>query len=144
MDAPLIHFLRQLYGNSNARVRYGVKGECTAPFNVEKGVRPGCVLAPFVFTLYTNGLEHTMAEKGLDVPQINNHPLHALLYADDAVLMARTQLGLQRACTVYTEYMDNLGLKVNTTKTFIMKCGKGSAKCLLVTERWNSPRHFSN
>lgn len=64
-----------------------------------------------------------------DLPQIGTQPVPALLYADDAVLMARTPLALQTLLTNFVEYMSDLGLQVNQSKTFIMKCGKNKVKC---------------
>ncbi|XP_078504291.1 uncharacterized protein LOC144762880 [Lissotriton helveticus] len=46
------------------------------------------------------------------------------LQTDDAVLIARTQLGLQRALNTYIDFMDNRGLRLNVKKTFVMSCGK--------------------
>lgn len=63
-----------------------------------------------------------MLEGCQDLPQIYKRPIPALLYEDDAVIMAQTPLELQRALNKYNEHMKSLDLKINVTKTYIMNC----------------------
>ena len=78
--------LRNLYAGEEATVRTGYG---TDWFQIEKGVRQGCILSPCLFNLYA---EYIMRNPGLDEAQagiriagrnINNHR-----YADDTTLMA--------------------------------------------------------
>lgn len=78
--------------------------------------------------------------------RIGKRSIGTLLYADDAVLLARTPIGLQRIVTNFASYMSNLDLKVNISKTFIMKYSKPSIKCCEIfinSEKLNLTDHFS-
>ena len=57
-------FLRSLYTVQEARVRIGYG--TTDWFQLEKGVRQGCILSPCLFNLYA---EYIMSNTGLDEAQ---------------------------------------------------------------------------
>ena len=82
--------LRNLYAGQEATVR---TGHGTADwFQIEKGVRQGCILSPCLFNLYAEyimrnaGLQETQAEIKIARRNINN-----LRYADDTTLMAESE-----------------------------------------------------
>ena len=82
------NILGEMYTGASAQVRYVPMGECTNAFPVQKGLKQGCVLAPFLFCLYVNQVGVYLTDKHLDVPRVGPRTLPILLYADDAVLMA--------------------------------------------------------
>ena len=73
---------RNLYAGQEATVRTG--HGTTDWFKIEKGVRPGCMLSPGLFYLYT---EHIMKSARLDEAQagikIAKRNINNLRYADD-------------------------------------------------------------
>ena len=82
--------LRNLCAGQEATVRtlYGT----TDGFQIEKGVRQGCLLSPCLFNLYA---EHIMGNAGLDELQagikIGRRSINNLRYADDTTLMAESK-----------------------------------------------------
>ena len=76
--------------NQEAAVRtlYGT----TDWFEIEKGVRQGCLLSPCLFNLYP---EHIMRNAGLDELQAGiktgGRNINNLRYADDTILMAERE-----------------------------------------------------
>ena len=58
-------------------------------FQIEKGVRQGCILSPCLFNLYA---EYIVRKAGLDEPEagirIAGRNINNLIYADDTTLMA--------------------------------------------------------
>ena len=85
--------LRNLYAGQEATVR---TGHGTDWFQIRKGVRPGCILAPSLFNLYAEyitrnaGLEE--AEAGIKIARRN---INNLRYADDTTLMAESKRELK-------------------------------------------------
>ena len=82
--------LRNLYAGQEATVR--TRHGTTDWFQIEKGVRQGCVLSPYLFNLYAEcimrkaGLDEALAGIKSAVRNINN-----LRYADDTTLMAESK-----------------------------------------------------
>ena len=81
--------LRNLYAGQEATVR---TGHGTDWFQIEKGVRQGCILSPCLFNLYA---EYIMRNAGLEEAQagitIVGRNINNLRYADDTTLMAESE-----------------------------------------------------
>lgn len=123
IDESIILFIRQLYSEAVACVCYGNQGECTRWFPINRGVRQGCVLAPFLSSLYTNGVEAPLLDSTPDVPKMNKVCILILLYADYVVLIVCSGLVLQKHLDTYVNFMHNLDLQTNDTKSFILVTG---------------------
>ena len=86
----LTYLLRNLYAGQEATVRTG--HGTTDWFQIEKGVRQGCILSPCLFNFYAEyimrnaGLEE--AQAGIKIDRRNNSNLR---YADDTTLMAEIE-----------------------------------------------------
>ena len=115
-------FLRNLYADQEVRVRTG--HGTTDWFQIEKGVRQGCILSPCLFNLYA---EYIMRNAGLEEAQpgikiagrnINNHR-----YADDTTLMAESEEELKSLLMKVKEESGKVCLKLNIQKTKIMASG---------------------
>ena len=82
--------LRNLYARQEATV---ITGHGTTDcFQIEKGVRQGCILSPCLFNLYA---EYIMRSAGLEeaeaVIKIAGRDINNLRYADDTTLMAENE-----------------------------------------------------
>ena len=114
--------LRNLYAGQEATVRTG-HGK-TDWFQIEKGVRQGCILSPCLFNFYAEyimrnaGLEETQAGIKIAGRNINN-----LRYADDTTLMAESEEELKSLLMKVKEDSEKVGLKLNIQKTKIMASG---------------------
>ena len=82
--------LRNLYAGQEATVRSGPGA--TDCFQIEKGVRQGCILSPCLFNFYA---EYIMRNTGLEEAQagikIAGRNIDNLRYADDTTLMAESE-----------------------------------------------------
>ena len=82
--------LRNLSADQQATVRTG--HGTTDWFQIEKGVRQGCILSPCLFNLHA---EYIMRNAGLDEAQagirIAGRNINNLRYADDTTLMAESK-----------------------------------------------------
>ena len=111
--------LRNLYAGQEAAVR---TGHGTNWFQMEKGVRQGCILSPCLFNFYA---EYIMRNAGLEETQtgikIAGRNIN-LRYADDTILMAENE-ELQSLLMKVKEESEKVGLKLNIQKTKIMASG---------------------
>ena len=86
----LICLLRNLYAGQEATVRTG--HGTTDWFQIQKGVRQGCMLSPCLFNLYA---EHIMRNSRTDEAQLGikiaGRNINNLIYADDTTLMAESE-----------------------------------------------------
>ena len=82
--------LRNLYAGQEATVRTG--HGTTDWFQIEKGVRQGCILSPCLFNLYA---EYIMRNAGLAEAQagikIARRNINNLRYGDNTTLMAESK-----------------------------------------------------
>ena len=110
--------LRNLYADQEATVK--TEHGTTDWFQIEKGVRQGCILSPCLFNLYA---EYIMRNAGLDEAQagikIAGRNINNLRYADDTTLMAESEEELKSLLKVKEE-SEKVGLKPNIQKTKIM------------------------
>ena len=82
--------LRNLYAGQEATIRTG-HGK-TDWFQIEKGVRQGCILSPYLFNLYA---AYILRNAGLDEAQagskIAGRNINNFRYADDTTLKAESK-----------------------------------------------------
>ena len=82
--------LRNLYAVQEATVRIG--HGTTHWFQIEKGVRQGCILSLCLFKLYA---EYIMRNAGLDEAQarinIDGKNIDNLIYADNTIFMSESE-----------------------------------------------------
>ena len=72
-------------------------------FDVEEGVKQGCVLSPIFFCLYINELSKMLDkhEVGIHIMGVN---IKCLFWADDVVLLANNEQDLQRMLNIAAEF----------------------------------------
>ena len=90
-------------------------------FQIGKGVRQGCILAPCLFNLYA---EYIIRNAGLGESQagikIARRNINNLRYADDTMLMAESEEELFTLLMKVKEKSEKVGLKLNIQKMKIM------------------------
>ena len=93
-------------------------------FEMEKGVRQGCISSPCWFNLYA---EYMMGNGGLDEAQSRiktaQRNIHNLRYADDTTLMAEREEELKNLLMKVKEESEKAGLKLNIQNMKIMASG---------------------
>ena len=101
-----------------------MKHETTDWFQIEKGVRQGCILSPCLFNFYA---EYIMRNAGLDEAQVGikiaGRNINNLRYADDTTLMAESEKELNSLLMKVKEESEKAVLKLNIQKTKIMVSG---------------------
>uniref|UniRef100_A0A914X6Y4 Reverse transcriptase domain-containing protein n=1 Tax=Plectus sambesii TaxID=2011161 RepID=A0A914X6Y4_9BILA len=121
MDIPehLVELIRSLYENQEATVRTAFGN--TDWFDIERGVRQGCILSPALFNLYA---ETIMRRCDLDKSpigvKIGGRNINNLRYADDTTLLAENERDLEYLVRRVKEENERMGLYLNVKKTKVM------------------------
>ena len=128
VSSSLIRALKSLYENSSACVR--VNGAYTEWFNIEKGVRQGCVASPWLFNLFMDTCLTGLKESDYGI-RMNGLTVKCLLYADDQVLLASSEEELQEMVNMLHGSLKRKGMTVNVSKTKVMVFERGDdeTKC---------------
>ena len=116
IDGADLRVLKELYWEQRAVV--GVGDERSESVTIERGVRQGCVLSPDLFSLYTQIVMDEMKE--IPGVKIGGRNINNIRYADDMVVMAETEEGLQALMNKLEEECRNVGLRININKTEVM------------------------
>jgi hypothetical protein len=85
--------ISSLYMIVQSNVKFG--DIVTDFFDVEEGVKQGCVLFPILFCIYINELDRLIKNEDVGV-RICNVKTGCLFWADDVVLIADTEADLQK------------------------------------------------
>ena len=101
-----------------------MNGNLMAKIPINIGVKQGCILAPHLFSLFLNDLaDHFKGING-HPPFVGKRPTPLLLYADDAVILSRTRVGLIRYLRTFIDYCLDNKLTINYDKTKILVFAK--------------------
>ena len=113
---------RNLHAGQEATLRTG--HGTTDWFQIEKGVRQGCILSPCLFNFYA---EYIMRNAGLDEAQaeikVARRNINNLTYVDDTTLMAESEEELKSLLMKVKEESEKVSLKLNIQKMKIMASG---------------------
>ena len=115
-DIPpdIVLFIMNYIRNQSARVCWNdVKGDYV---NIDKGVRQGGILSPFLFKLYVNNVLNSISDsdRGCRFGIIR---MNILAYADDLVLIADDKDSLAFLYNELKDGMENLKLLINKNKS---------------------------
>lgn len=147
MDAKIIELLADLHTGTQAAVKLaGVHGEW---FNISRGVRQGCVIAPLLFNTFFDcvvrlalaempdgcGVRLAFRAEGEVLPKHEKGggprsllTIATLIYADDLVLMSNDRAELEQMLKVFDSVCNAMGMCVNAAKTELMAmCPAGDA-----------------
>ena len=118
--------LRKLYAGQEATVRN--EHGTTDWFQINKGVRQGCILSPWLFNFHA---EYIMQNARLEEAQagikIARRNINNLRYTDDTTLMAGSEEELKSLLMKAKEESEKVGLKLNIQKTKIMASGPNTS-----------------
>ena len=111
------NILRNIYTSDKACIK--LNNSRSDPFDLNLGVRQGCILSPLLFNIFLCDLAkqfQTLAGK-FDI-ELNN--VNSFFWADDLVLLSKSEEGLTIMIKILEEYCHKNRLVINTDKTKCM------------------------
>ena len=111
-----INLIASLYWNQKAAIR--IEDQLSEYTKIQRGVRQGCVLSPYLFNIYTELIFRE--SQHLEGVRINGKNLNNLRYADDTVLLADNKENLQIITNNVKTNSQKSGLDMNVKKTKTM------------------------
>ena len=123
VDGRLLKGIKSLYDESEACVR--VNRMESEWFKIGNGVRQGCVMSPWLFNIYMDGVMKEMmveaAGGGVRVMENGREwRIPCLLYADDLVLCGKSEESLRGLMEGFGRVCQRRGLKVNVDKILVL------------------------
>ena len=134
VHGKVLNVLRSMYSSLESCVR--TPDGLTSTFHCTRGTRQGCMLSPFLFSLYVGELVSMLEAADCRGVFVNEDAANiaALLFADDVVGMADTVGRLQKIINVIEVFCDKWGLIVNLSKSKVMVFRNGGP--LRKNEAW--------
>jgi hypothetical protein len=120
----ILNLVRSMYNIVKSKIKFNNEIRNDS-FTCYLGVRQGGSLSPFLFSMYLNDIEdHFMLNKSEGV-NLGMLKLFLLLYAEDTVIFAESEAGLQNGLDLLEQYCTKWKLFVNVNKTKILIFKKG-------------------
>ena len=89
-------------------------------FQISIGTRQGCNLSPRSFNLYVNDIPNILRKAMCDPVSLTNTNINILVYADDMLILSKSEWGLKRSLLILEAYCKKWRLVINTKITKIM------------------------
>ena len=121
--------VQQVIGSlyQNDRIIFEVNNSTTKPLFLTQGVRQGCNLSPILFNILLKQVADQLQESLTGV-ELDGEVISILLYADDICLISSSAKMAKEAYGLLVKACDQVGMKVNQSKSQIVKKGdKGMA-----------------
>ena len=121
IPVKLINLVKTCYRDSKSCVQVGKKKtEC---FDINSGLRQGCLLSPMLFNLILEKVKRSMEEVrgGVNLGDVN---VKVLAFADDVDITGPDIQHIERLYVPFKETASRTGLEVNQNKTKIMRLAR--------------------
>ena len=116
--------LVSMYTQDTACIKIG--DTITAPFSTNQGVRQGCILSPTLFNIFLSDLQDITEKENCDPVEMHEGMnLGCLIWADDLLLLSKSEAGLKNMLTALNSYTIKNGMTLNIKKTKVMIFNKG-------------------
>ena len=114
IGGKFLKILQEMYKNNKIFVK--LSEGLLEPFESTISVKQGCVFSPILFNLYIDKICNSF-DKSCDPVQVNDIELNCLLWADDLLLISKSDVGLQNCIDKMEAFYSKVGLKINLKKS---------------------------
>lgn len=127
VGGKLLNGVKSFYVNSRACVRVG---NCVSEwFDVRVGLRQGCVMSPWLFNVFMDGVVREVNASGRGglnlLDEVGNEwNVSQLLFADDTALVAESEEKLQELCEEFGRVCARRKLRINVSKSKVIRCAR--------------------
>ena len=128
VGGKLLKGVKSFYVDSRACVRVG--SGVSDWFPVKVGLRQGCVMSPWLFNVYMDGVVREVSRgvlrRGVRMlnDEVGDWCINQLLFADDTALVAESEEDLKRLVQEFGRVCKRRKLKVNVGKSKVMRCSR--------------------
>ena len=123
VSSKFVRALKSMYDEVRACIR--CNGSLSRSFNSYMGLKQGDPSSPLLFMMFINDLLDNINSNLENMFKLDDIILFMILYADDAVVFARSKENLQSILNDIELYCGIWGLNINTAKTKAMIFEKG-------------------
>ena len=126
VNQNLINAIQSFYDKPKCSVR--VAGNLSKEFDVNIGVRQGCILSPLLFIIFMNSVTKSSKMNKMNVGMWKLRPVNIamLSFADDLVLFGKSEKDLQHNINILNNELTKRGMRINAKKTKTMLVSKES------------------
>ena len=117
INGPFLNLIKALYSKVSSCVK--INGKLSEWFDINCGVKQGCVLSPTLFSMFINDLVGDIKGSGKGV-QCGIHYFTSLLYADDLVIITDKEEDLQAMLDMVHRWCCTWQIQVNPSKTKVI------------------------
>ena len=96
-----------------------MQSRITKPFEINTGVRQGCVLSPLLFNIFMADLAKKFDEVE-DQLKIGKLDVNSIFWADDIIMFAKDENQMREMLKILEEFSVENKLHINTEKTKTM------------------------
>lgn len=130
----IVSLIEEMYKNTTCRVLH--EGQLTESFEINTGVRQGCLLSPFLFILAIDWLMKTGTERRRNGIQWTLwEQLDDLDFADDIALLSHNQQQLQSKTTILEQLSASVGLHIHPGKSKVLRICSSSKEPITAKNR---------
>ena len=104
-------------------------GKLSRWFSISQGVRQGCVMSPWLFNIYIDGIIREAMDELIGGVQLSNVKVQVLLFADDIVMVTESKEDIQRNLEVLKAAMEKWDMKMHLGKTKVMVVSRAGEGC---------------
>ena len=111
--------IRNLYLGQTVSIRTA-QGD-SEPGSIGRGVRQGCPLSPILFNVYAEAMVQEAFIHMKDGIIVGGRTVNSVRFADDKAIVSHSEEGLQRLMDSLVTTGEDFGIRINITKTKVMK-----------------------